>query len=526
MCKSVSKEDFKGSSTPSTTKGTTSRNWPKIAFVLVSVFVAAVSVLLPIIISEDSDGWTRKYTSPGPIFKASDIGDMTGKVAIVTGSNTGIGYHTALELVRNGADVIVAARSPAKGEAAVAAILEEVQADDNAGNAVYMPLDLSSLKSVKKFADDFLKLKKPLHILVNNAGVMKSPGAQYVGQNFTYGFETTVDGFESHIGINHIGHFYLTQLLTKKLKESAPSRVVALSSGAESGSYPEGMRFDLWKPSGGERDEDYEDGMAYGQSKLAAILFARELAERLEGTGVTAYSCHPGIITTELGRYMGEKMTAELHNGFETTVDGFESHIGINHIGHFYLTQLLTKKLEESSPSRVVALSSGAESGSYPEGMRFDLWKPSGGERDEDYEDGMAYGQSKLAAILFARELAERLEGTGVTAYSCHPGIITTELGRYMGEKMTDDAAEGGILARLALYLGGGIFTMANFKPEDGALTQLQLSTADPAALTNGAYYRPIGRMVQPRHAQGTNSTLQKELWTKTEKAVKGGSLL
>uniref|UniRef100_A0A7R9WJQ3 Uncharacterized protein n=1 Tax=Pseudictyota dubia TaxID=2749911 RepID=A0A7R9WJQ3_9STRA len=398
MCKSVSKEDFKGSSTPSTTKATTSRNWPKIAFVLVSVFVAAIAVLLPIIISEDSDGWTRKYTSPGPIFKASDIGDMTGKVAIVTGSNTGIGYHTALELVRNGADVIVAARSPAKGEAAVAAILEEVQADENAGSAVYMPLDLSSLKSVKKFADDFLKLKKPLHILVNNAGVMKSPGAQYVGQNFTYGFETTVDGFESHIGINHIGHFYLTQLLTKKLEDSAPSRVVALSSSAESGSYPEGMRFDLWKPSGGERDEDYEDGMAYGQSKLAAILFARELAERLEGTGVTAYSCHPGIITTELGRYMGKKMT--------------------------------------------------------------------------------------------------------------------------------DDATEGGILARLALYLGGGIFTMANFKPEDGALTQLQLSTADPAALTNGAYYRPIGRMVQPRHAQGTNSTLQKELWTKTEKAVKGGSLL
>lgn len=366
----------------------------KIALYL-SMMVAAFAVILPLIISEATGGWTNKYTSPGPVFTASDIGDLTGKVAIVTGSNTGIGYHTALELARNGAEVIVAARSRGKGEAAAARIVREAKLD-NADSVVYMPLDLSSLKSVKSFASDFLKLKKPLHILVNNAGVMKSPGAQYVGKNLTYGFEITADGFESHIGINHVGHFYLTQLLTKKLKASAPSRVVAVSSGAESGSYPEGMRFDLWRPDG-QRGDEYEDGKAYGQSKLANLMFIRELAARLEGTGVSAYSCHPGVIVSELDRYMAKE--------FEKDIDS------------------------KALPERLAL---------------------------------------KAASAIF-----------------------------------------------------GNLFKMAQFKTKDGALTQLQLATADSSKLTTGAFYHPIGRVVQSGHAQGSNTTLQKLLWEQTENVLR-----
>jgi retinol dehydrogenase-12 len=246
----------------------------------------------------------RKYTTAK--FTTDDIPDLTGKVAIVTGANTGIGKYTALELARKGADTFLLARDPAKGKAAV----EELKAELPAGaNLTFMQLDLASLKSIKGFADAFLKLGKPLHILVLNAGVMKSPGEMFLQRNFTYGFEHTADGFESHIGVNHIGHFYLTQLLEDKLKESAPSRVVSVSSCShnEMNGYPGGFRYDLWE----KRGDDYEDGRAYSQSKLANIVFASELAHRLNGTGVTAYACHPGVIDTALHNHLGNEVYKE-----------------------------------------------------------------------------------------------------------------------------------------------------------------------------------------------------------------------
>ena len=229
---------------------------------------------------------------------------MIGNVVIVTGANTGIGYHTALQMALKGATVIIGARSHSKGQAAVERINQKVDVVSGGnGGAQFLPLDLSSLASVHSFAEEFLKLDLPLHTLVLNAGVMKSPGAAFIGQDMTYGFETTKDGFELHIGVNHIGHFYLTQLLREKLVASAPSRVVSVSSMAEMGSYqPEGIRFDMWKVN--KQPADYEDGAAYGQSKLSNLLFAKELAKQLNGTGVTAYSCHPGVIQTELSRYM------------------------------------------------------------------------------------------------------------------------------------------------------------------------------------------------------------------------------
>ena len=195
---------------------------------------------------------------------------LNSHVFFFAGANTGIGKETARELARKGCEVIVAARDVAKGKAAVEEIMASV-ADDVRGATGYgvarvrfLQLDLASLTSVKLFADAFKKLNLPLHILMLNAGVMKSPGAGYIGRELNYGYSSTVEGFESHIGINHIGHFYLTQLLEPLLINSAPSRVVATSSAAAQGAPASGIDFGSWR----EKTPDYEDGAAYGQSKV------------------------------------------------------------------------------------------------------------------------------------------------------------------------------------------------------------------------------------------------------------------
>ena len=142
---------------------------------LFSILIAVSTAVLPLLLSELMGGWTRKYTSPNT-FTTNDIPDLTGKVAIVTGANTGIGYESALEMARKGADVIVCARSDAKGKAAVEKIHSEIESSPIKGKATYMNLDLSSFQSIEKFASEFLALRLPLHILMLNAGIMKSPG--------------------------------------------------------------------------------------------------------------------------------------------------------------------------------------------------------------------------------------------------------------------------------------------------------------------------------------------------------------
>lgn len=201
--------------------------------------------------------------------------------------------------------------------------------------------------------------------------------------------------------------------------------------------------------------------------------------------------------------------------GFELTKDGLEAHIGVNHLAHFHLTQLLLPKLKASAPARVVSVSSAAESQAYAEGIRFDLWEARG----EDYEDGNAYGQSKLANLLFARELAHRLEGTGVSAFSCHPGIIVTELGRYMAAQMGAEAAAAGEFAKAANSFGGMLMNSAMLSAADGALTQLYLATS-PALPFNGGYYVPIATVAEPKHPQARNLTLQTLLWETSEAVI------
>jgi len=259
-----------------------------------AVFAALVAIgvgLIPIGFSYHVGGWVRLYTHNPSNFSFAAIPDLTGKVAIVTGANTGIGKVTARELARRGAHVVVAARSEQKGVAAVEEILNEVGDDKR---VTFLPLDLASFDSVRAFAKAFLARDLPLHILVLNAGVMMCP----------YG--ETADGLENQIGTNHVGHFLLTELLEEKLVASVPSRVVVLSSKAHEKPYePEGIRFQQFAS-----DEGYDPQAAYGQSKLANVLFSNALARRLAGRGVYVNACHPGIVATELSRHLRDRIDA------------------------------------------------------------------------------------------------------------------------------------------------------------------------------------------------------------------------
>ncbi|KFO24195.1 retinol dehydrogenase 12 [Fukomys damarensis] len=204
---------------------------------------------------------------------------LPGKVVVITGANTGIGKETARELARRGARVYIACRDVLKGESAAS----EIRADTKNSQVLVRKLDLSDTKSIRAFAEGFLAEEKKLHILINNAGVMLCS------------FSKTADGFETHIGVNHLGHFLLTYLLLEQLKESAPSRVVNLSSVVH---HAGKIRFhDL------QGEKYYCRAFAYFHSKLANVLFTRELAKRLQGTGVTTYAVHPGIVSSELTRH-------------------------------------------------------------------------------------------------------------------------------------------------------------------------------------------------------------------------------
>ena len=207
---------------------------------------------------------------------------MNGKTVIITGANTGIGKETALDMAKRGARVIMACRDLKKGEAALKDIVERT----GSKKVVLKQLDLASMKSIRKFAEDINMNEPELHVLINNAGLGCQPQKT-----------KTEDGFEMTMGVNHLGHFLLTNLLLDLLKKSTPSRIVVVSSSAHK-DQAQGMRFDNINS-----EKFYNKFDAYGQSKLANILFAKELAKRLEGSDVTVNSLHPGLIITEFFRH-------------------------------------------------------------------------------------------------------------------------------------------------------------------------------------------------------------------------------
>ncbi|TFG71992.1 MAG: SDR family NAD(P)-dependent oxidoreductase [Anaerolineales bacterium] len=214
----------------------------------------------------------------------NDIPDQTGKVIIITGANSGIGYEAAKELARKGARIILACRNIPSAETAQMHIQSEIT---NARVEV-MHLDLANLTSVRKFAEEYRRNYDRLDVLVNNAGIMMVP----------YG--TTVDGFERQFGTNHLGHFALTGLLLDLLLGTPRSRVVNVSSvGHRFGT----MDFDNLMYAEGK---GYMPARAYGRSKLANLLFTYELQHRYEVTGADALAvaAHPGTSHTNLTSHM------------------------------------------------------------------------------------------------------------------------------------------------------------------------------------------------------------------------------
>jgi retinol dehydrogenase-12 len=199
---------------------------------------------------------------------------------LITGGNTGIGLSTATALARAGGRVYIACRSAAAGEAAIA----RIKSSAGAADVRLLTLDLASLSSVRACATSFLELDEPLHVLLNNAGVGGQRGL-------------TADGFELHFGVNHLGHFALTQLLLERLTASGPgARVVNVSSEVHYDAH--GIDFAALR----QPTATFVGIREYAVSKLCNVLFTQELARRLAGTGVTTYALHPGVVASDIWR--------------------------------------------------------------------------------------------------------------------------------------------------------------------------------------------------------------------------------
>jgi retinol dehydrogenase-14 len=205
-------------------------------------------------------------------------GAMDGKVCLITGATSGIGKATAMELANMGASVVMVARDRDRGEAALA----EVKEGSANASVDLMLADLSSQEEIRRLADEFKEAHPRLDVLINNAGVIRSKRV------------TSADGIEMTFAVNHLAHFLLTNLLLELLKATAPSRIVNVSSGEQRNGT---IDFDDL-----QGEKGYKTAKAYGQSKLANVLFTYELARRLEGTGVSANCLHPGAgVRTNLG---------------------------------------------------------------------------------------------------------------------------------------------------------------------------------------------------------------------------------
>lgn len=204
---------------------------------------------------------------------------LAGRVALITGANTGIGKVTATRLAQQGAQVFIACRPGPRSEAALA----DIRQASPGSQVELLPLDLGDLASVRQCAQAFLALGRPLHLLINNAGVAGAKGM-------------TASGFELGFGTNHIGHFLLTQLLLPCIQASAPARIVTVASrmhyrvgGIDWQAVRETTRSSTGLPE-------------YGVAKLANVLFSAELGRRLAGTGVSTYALHPGVVASDVWR--------------------------------------------------------------------------------------------------------------------------------------------------------------------------------------------------------------------------------
>lgn len=239
--------------------------------------------------------------------------DLSGYEAIVTGGSSGIGEDTTRQLARKGARVVIATRNVKAAQVVCDKLIAELK---NGAQIEVEELDLSSLKSCRAFAERYVAKKRPLNILLLNAGVMACPKAE------------TADGFEMQMGTNHIGHFVVFKGLVEPLKEGAkalgkPSRVVVLSSLAHANSMFDVNDINM-------KNKDYNKWVQYGNSKMANILFAIEANRLYSPENIFVNAVHPGIIQTPLARHMTEedmKMMSAGEIKFKTVPQGASTNI-------------------------------------------------------------------------------------------------------------------------------------------------------------------------------------------------------
>ncbi len=306
---------------------------------------------------------------------AEQIPRLKGRRFIITGANTGIGYHAALKLARRDAELVLACRDEARGKAALHRLLDEAPA----AHVELAKLDLASLDSVRRFADAELAKQRPLHVLINNAGVMALPKRM-----------ETADGFEMQFGTNVLGHFALTGLLLSALERGAAevgeaSRVVTIASIAHKRTT---LQLDDLQSL-----KSYSPMRAYQQSKLGDLVFAFELSRRLraKGSQVMSVAAHPGVAATELFRGDGRSAT------FKTarTI-----------VGHA-ISILLNTDAEGALPTLYAATSPDAVDGGY--------YGPQGFEEMRGETVGVAKVASQARDEVAAKRLWEMCEGwTGV----------------------------------------------------------------------------------------------------------------
>jgi NAD(P)-dependent dehydrogenase (short-subunit alcohol dehydrogenase family) len=223
-------------------------------------------------------------------------------IVLITGGNAGMGKATAVELAKLDATVVITSRNRDRGEEA----LENIKRESRNSRVEMMLCDLGNQASIRQFVKDFTSKYSSLKVLVNNAGVIL-PGRH-----------ETADGYELQFGVNHLGHFLLTNLLLDTLVESSPSRIINVASGAHKAGKIHFEDVNL--------KNNYNLARAYAQSKLANVLFTYELAERLKGTGVTANCLHPGAVATQMGinrdTGFGTFITRLLKPFFQTPAEG------------------------------------------------------------------------------------------------------------------------------------------------------------------------------------------------------------
>jgi NAD(P)-dependent dehydrogenase (short-subunit alcohol dehydrogenase family) len=287
-----------------------------------------------------------------------DMADQTGRIAIVTGANTGLGFETARVLAEKNAIVVMACRNKQKGKKALDIIMREYPA----AKVELMELDLSSLGSVRTFVKRFKRRHGSLHMLINNAGVMMPP------------YSKTKEGYELQFGTNHLGHFALTGLLLDTLKATEGARVVNVSSVAHTFG---DLDFDdlNWE------NRRYRPTRSYGDSKLANLYFTYEFAKRLNanGGGITVAAAHPGWTGTDLQRHAG---------------------------GMRFLNLFFAQKPEMGAlPQLYAAAGNDVHGGDYigPDGMREFRGYPKKVE-----SNGLSHDEAKAARLW---EVSERLTG-------------------------------------------------------------------------------------------------------------------